>query len=88
MSKETIYTIPENAPKEGEVYEHYKGDLYRVLYLTAHNDPDELCVIYEAMYDNPAFPKYSRLLRSWLEEIEWQGEKVKRFGRTNLENKI
>lgn len=79
MSKETGYTIPDDAPKAGEIYKHYKGDLYRVIFLTAHNDPDELCVVYEAVYENPMFSRYSRLLSSWNSVVEWNGEKVKRF---------
>ena len=79
MAKDTEYVVPENAPKAGEIYRHYKGDLYKVVFLTAHNDPDELCVVYEAVYDNPMFPKYSRLLSSWNQEVEWNGKIVKRF---------
>jgi hypothetical protein len=79
MSKETEYKMTENVPKAGEVHRHYKGDLYKVVLLAGHNDPDELCVVYEAVYDNSAFPHYSRLLSSWRETVEWQGESVKRF---------
>lgn len=79
MSKETEYTIPGDAPEAGEIYKHYKGDLYKVIFLTAHNDPDELCVVYEAVYENPMFPRYSRLLSSWNSVVEWEGAKVNRF---------
>lgn len=79
MARDTGYVIPDNAPKAGEIYRHYKGDLYRVVFLTAHNDPDELCVVYEADYKNPMFPRYSRLLSGWSGKVEWQGQIVKRF---------
>lgn len=79
MAKDTSYNA-EGAPKEGEVYRHYKGDFYRVLFLAVHNDPDELCVIYEPVVKTDhGFDKYSRLLKSWNEEVEWNGEMVKRF---------
>jgi hypothetical protein len=66
-------------PKTGEVYKHYKGEMYEVVFLAQHSDPDELCVIYKAKYENPDFPFFSRLLKSWEEEVEWKGKKVKRF---------
>lgn len=79
MSKETEYTIPNDAPKAGEIYKHYKGDLYRIVLIAEHSDPDELCVVYEAIYDNPDFPYFSRLFRHWYDVVEWEGEKVNRF---------
>jgi len=69
----------QDLPKTGEVYRHYKGDLYEVVFLAQHSDPDELCVIYKAKYENAAFPFFSRMLKSWEEEVEWEGKKVKRF---------
>jgi hypothetical protein len=71
--------VPENCPKVGEVYKHYKGDLYKVILIAEHNDPDEICVVYEAAYENPDFPFFSRLLKSWEEVVEWNGQKIKRF---------
>jgi hypothetical protein len=79
MTRGDIVIVPEDAPKSGEIYKHYKGDLYEVVFLAEHNDPDELCVIYKAYYKNPDFPYFSRLLKSWQEDVEWNGEKVKRF---------
>lgn len=84
MARGDAVVVPDICPKVGEVYRHYKGDLYKVVLIAEHNDPDELCVIYEAVYENPAFPHYSRLLKSWQEEVEWNGERVKRF--TKVEN--
>jgi hypothetical protein len=82
MAKNTEYTIPENAPKADEVYRHYKGDLYRVIFLTGHNDPDELCVVYEPVQAGEhGFERYSRLLSSWQQEVEWNGGKVVRFSK-------
>jgi hypothetical protein len=83
MSKETEYMIKDNMPKVGEIYRHYKGDLYEVVLIAEHNDPDELCVIYKAIYENPDFPYFSRLLKSWQEIIEWQGERVERFSKVD-----
>lgn len=79
MTRGDKIIIPENLPKPGEIYKHYKGDLYEVVLIAEHNDPDELCIIYKAKYDNPDFPYFSRLLKSWEEVVECNGEKVKRF---------
>lgn len=81
MAKGDKVVVLENVPRTGEVYRHYKGDLYEVVFLAEHNDPDELCVVYKAKYDNPDFPYFTRLLKSWNEEVEWEGSKIKRFER-------
>lgn len=84
MSKNTEYIVPDDAPKEDETYKHYKGDLYKVIFLTGHNDPDELCVVYEPVVKSDhGFEKYSRLLSSWNEVVDWNGERVKRFTKVN-----
>jgi len=83
MTRGDIVVVPENAPKTGEIYKHYKGDLYEVVLLAEHNDPDEICVVYKAHYENADFPYFSRLLKSWEEEVVWNGEKVKRFTRVS-----
>lgn len=81
MTRGDRVVVTENCPKVGEIYRHYKGDLYKVILISEHSDPDELCVVYEAMYENPDFPYFSRLLKSWEEMLEWNGQKIKRFSK-------
>lgn len=83
MTRGDMSILPENFPKTGEVYRHYKWDLYEVVFLAEHNDPDELCVVYKACYENPDFPYFTRLLRSWEEDVMWEGKVVKRFQKLN-----
>lgn len=71
--------LPENAPKEGEVYKHYKGDSYRVKALALHSNDDEWMVVYEPLYENSDAPLFTRPLREWNEDVLWNGQKVKRF---------
>lgn len=71
--------LPLNAPKSGEVFRHYKGDLYRVVLLAEHSNDNEWMVVYEAMYENPDAPYFTRPLREWDQEVEWEGKRVKRF---------
>ncbi|MBP9710858.1 MAG: DUF1653 domain-containing protein [Candidatus Pacebacteria bacterium] len=70
--------LPPNAPKVGEVYTHYKGNLYKVVGLALHST-EEWVVVYQAMYDNPAAELFTRPLAEWREVVEWQGAHVERF---------
>jgi hypothetical protein len=79
MARGDKVVVPGDAPKAGEVYRHYKGDLYEVVFLAEHNDPDELCVVYKASYHNPDFPYFTRLLKSWNEKVMYNNVEVKRF---------
>ncbi len=71
--------VPENAPKEGEIYRHYKGDDYKVLDLALHSNDDEWMVVYEPIYDEPVAHLFTRPLSEWREMVEWEGEVVPRF---------
>lgn len=70
---------PLDAPKRGEVYRHYKGDLYRIVLLAEHSNDEEWMVVYEPMYEHPDAPYFTRPLREWTEQVEWEGRLYKRF---------
>ncbi len=74
-----VVPLSDDAPKEGEVYRHYKGDQYQVRLLVLHSNDDEWMVVYEPLYDNPDAPFFTRPLREWYEPVEWQGKTVERF---------
>ncbi|HEY4501964.1 MAG TPA: DUF1653 domain-containing protein [Candidatus Paceibacterota bacterium] len=79
MSKgDPIPQLPADAPKAGEVYKHYKGDLYKIVGL-AIDSIDQWAVVYEPQYENPAAPLFVRPLREWREVVEWEGKRVDRF---------
>lgn len=71
--------MPADAPAEGEVYRHYKGDHYRVVLLAEHSNDNEWMVVYEPMYENSDAPYFTRPLREWRERVEWEGKVVERF---------
>ena len=74
-----VPVIPENTPKTGEIYRHYKGDLYKIVALALHSTDNEYTVVYEALYPNPAAKLFTRPLKVWSEVVEWEGKKVQRF---------
>jgi hypothetical protein len=86
MARGDKIIVPNNVPIPGEVYKHYKGDLYEIVLIAEHADPDELNVIYKANYPNPDFPYFSRLLSTWRDEILWKGHKVERFVKVDTSN--
>lgn len=80
--KGNIVPIPKDAPKIGEVYEHYKGDHYEVVTLALHSNDEEWMVIYKPLYESPDALLFTRPLREWREEVEWpiaSKAKVTRF---------
>ncbi|MFA9262555.1 MAG: DUF1653 domain-containing protein [Undibacterium sp.] len=77
--KGTVIPLSADAPKEGETYQHYKGDRYRVKTLALHSNDDEWMVVYEPLYEHPDAPLFTRPLREWRERVEWDGKNVERF---------
>ncbi len=70
----------------GGLYTHYKSSdkLYKVTQIAILEATDELCVIYQAQYDEKL--SFVRPLASWLETVNWQGKTIPRF--TKIESKI
>jgi hypothetical protein len=81
MGKGTIVPMPGDAPKIGDMYKHYKGDLYKVtgIALNSSSDEDEWLVVYEPSYENAAAPLFVRPLAEWSSMVEWEGQTVPRF---------
>ena len=71
----------------GAVYKHYKGNNYKVI-TSAHNseNPDEVFVIYQALYDSPGFGKnsvWARLIKMFVENVTINGIEQPRFKKTS-----
>ena len=60
-------------------YRHYKGNEYRVIGVSKHSETLEELVVYEALYDNPEGKLWVRPKQMFLEEVEVDGKRVKRF---------
>lgn len=73
-----IPPLPESAPKAGELYQHYKGDRYRVVGVALHSD-ETWNVVYEPLYEGAVSKFFTRPVAEWHEVVEWQGNQVNRF---------
>ncbi len=65
--------------KVGGIYQHYRGDKYKVLAVSRHSEDLSWYVVYEALYDNPVSKTWHRPLAMFLEETEVNGVRTPRF---------
>ena len=59
------------------IYQHYKGNFYRLIDTAKHSETLEEMVVYQALYGEGGI--WVRPARMWNELVEVQGEKVPRF---------
>ena len=59
-----------NYPEPGKNYRHYKGGLYKVLFLSKHTETGDILVNYQSLLFGSY---YSRPLESW-NELSTDGE--------------
>lgn len=57
-------------------YQHYKGHRYRVHAIARHSEQDELLVVYEALYPNPASRFFVRPITSFTEPVRWPDDSL------------
>lgn len=62
---------------EGNYYRHFKGNVYRVLYVAKHSESLEEMVVYQAMYGERGV--WVRPKAMFEELIERDGRVIKRF---------
>lgn len=59
------------------IYQHYKGQQYRVTGVAQHSETEEYMVVYQALYG--AFGLWVRPLSMFLESVEVAGQRQPRF---------
>ncbi len=62
---------------EQGIYKHFKGNLYKVLYIATHSETLEKLVVYKALYGDEGI--WVRPIEMFLEEVNYEGKTVKRF---------
>ncbi|MFL5765310.1 MAG: DUF1653 domain-containing protein [Bacteroidia bacterium] len=60
-------------------YRHYKGKEYEVIGTARHSETLEEMVVYKALYQPEGENLWVRPATMFLEDVEINGEKVKRF---------
>ncbi|AHB41588.1 TPA: DUF1653 domain-containing protein [Patescibacteria group bacterium] len=64
------------------IYQHFKGNFYRVISVARHSETLEEMVVYQALYDHPERGKNSLRVRPkqmFLEEVTRDGKIFPRF---------
>ncbi len=65
--------------KLGGLYQHYKGNMYRVHHVVKHSETLESLVFYECLYENSEGKWWVRPLKMFLEDVVVNGKSLKRY---------
>lgn len=71
------------------IYEHYKGNRYKVIGMAHHSETLEELVVYRALYNSKEFGKnaiWVRPAKMFLEQIEINGKTLPRFKKIDSKN--
>lgn len=63
-------------PKDGQIFQHYKGGRYEIVATGFLEDTEAPCVVYRSLEKNIV---WVRTAKNFLEQIEYNGVKQPRF---------
>ncbi len=69
--------------RPNDIWQHYKGQQYRIIALSRDTENLTWYVVYEALYDNPESKIWHRPVDMFLETVEISGMPTPRFVRIN-----
>lgn len=61
------------------LYQHYKGNNYRLHSVVKHSETLELMVLYEALYNNPEGKFWVRPYNMFFSKVTVNGQEIDRF---------
>lgn len=67
-------------PKDGEIYQHYKGGLFEIVATGFLEDTETPCVVYRSLKKDIT---WVRTAKNFLEDIEHNGKNRPRFEKTS-----
>ena len=62
--------------KAGNIYRHYKGNVYKIIALAKHSETEEDMVVYQNIIKQDTWVRPKSM---WNEEVNINGQKVLRF---------
>ena len=71
---------------EPGIYQHFKGNYYKVLYIARHSETTEPMVVYRALYGDRGV--WTRPAGMWNENVEYDGQTVTRFRKLSPEESV
>lgn len=74
----TINTVCQQI-QAGDIFKHYKGNLYQIICISCHSEDLTWYVVYKTLYDNKVSTIWHRPLDMFLGSLEVEGKQVRRF---------